>query len=203
MTGLVDETAPLAAVREIVVPRSHYATVIGHVVRKLTGHYLDCETPERKAFGLLAGRLDGTTLRVGGVFPLLVNRREDPALRDDMDEIVDGHAIPSTTPNAQRGWVAHPAELLAVERACDETGLIVFGNYHTHRVPWRRDPRRDSCTQLDRALADGCGQWTFIVSAVDLHQPSMRAFYEGDNDTEATIQLIPDRLPTGQGHSAT
>lgn len=73
------------------------------------------------------------------------------------------------------------------------------GNYHTHRVPWRHDPMRDSCTRLDRALAEGCGQWTFIVSAVDLHQPSLRAFYEGDNDTEATIRLTPERLPAGQG----
>ncbi len=179
----------LSEVREIVLPRMHYATVVGHVVRKLTGHFIDGETVERKAFGMLAGRQRGATLHVAGVFPLLVNQRQDPDRRAEMDEVVDGYAIPSETPNAQRGWIAHPAELLAIERACDEVDLVVFGNYHTHRVAWPHDPRRDTCTQLDRVLADGCGQWTFIVSAVDLHQPSIRAFYEADNDAEASIRL--------------
>ncbi|WP_160096216.1 MPN domain-containing protein [Kibdelosporangium aridum] len=175
--------------REIVLPRMHYATVVGHVVRKLTGHFIDGETVERKAFGMLAGRQRGATLHVAGAFPLLVNQRQDPDRRAEMDEVVNGYAIPSETPNAQRGWIAHPAELLAIERACDEVDLVVFGNYHTHRVAWPHDPRRDTCTQLDRVLADGCGQWTFIVSAVDLHQPSIRAFYEADNDAEASIRL--------------
>lgn len=184
-------TNTLADVGEIVLPRPHYASVISHVVRKLTGHYLDGETPERKAFGILVGRQQGATMHVAGVFPLLLNQRQDPSRRAEMDEIVSEHAIASQTPDSMRGWIAHPAELLTIERFCDADGLVAFGNYHTHRVAWPHDPLRDTCTELDRVLANGCGQWTFIVSAVDLHRPLVRAFYEGHNDREAAIRLTP------------
>lgn len=179
-------------ITEIRLPRPHYASVVGHVVRKLTGHYLDGETPERKAFGMLAGRWHSTTMEVAAVFPLLVNRRHDTLHAADMDEIVDAHAIPSQTPNEQRGWIGHPRELMAVEDACDDHDWVMFGNYHTHRVPWPHDSRRDSCTHLDRVLATGTGQWVFVVSAVDLSHLSLRAFYEGDNQQEATIRVFPE-----------
>ncbi|MDH2428035.1 hypothetical protein [Sphaerisporangium sp. TRM90804] len=183
-----DTLVTLGDVTDIVLPRPIFAAIAGHVVRKLTGHYLEGETHERKAFGMLLGRQRGTTMQVTGVFPLMFNLRRDPSHSDDMDELVDQHAIPSQTPNEQRGWIAHPAELLAIERFCDDNDLVVFGNYHTHRVPWPHDPRRDTCTRLDRVLAEGSGQWTFIVSAVDLHDTSVRAFFEGDNDREAEVR---------------
>jgi len=181
----------LADLVEIVLPRPQYASIVGHVVRKLTEHYLDGETPETKAFGMVVGRQHGQVIEVTGVVPLLVNLRRDARHVTAMDELVGQHAIPSQTPNERRGWIAHPAELLAIEQLCDDNGWVVFGNYHTHRVPWPHDPRRDSCTELDRHLADGSGQWTFIVSAVDLHAPSLRAFYEGRNDREARVRLTP------------
>jgi hypothetical protein len=184
---------------EILLPRPLYASLVSHVVRKLTGHYLECETRERKAFGIVAGRSVTRGFVATAIFPLLVNLRRDDRHRREMDEIVDSHAIPSETPNEQRGWIAHPAELLAIEDACDEQGWQMFGNYHTHRVPWPHDPLRDTCTALDRVLAAGCGQWTFVVSAVDLHQPRLRAFYEGDNAQEATIRLTP--APTMSLHT--
>ncbi|WP_214408492.1 hypothetical protein [Sphaerisporangium fuscum] len=182
-----------ADVREIVLPRPHYASIVAHAVRKLTGHYIDGEVSERKAFGLLLGRQRGYTLHVSGVLPLLANMRQDPNVSEDMDELVDHHAIPSETPNDQRGWVAHPRELMDAEDFCDEHDVLVVGNYHTHRVPWPDDPLRDSCTRLDRMLAAESGQWVFIVSAVDLHRPSIRAFYEGRNECEATVLLRPVR----------
>ncbi len=177
---------------EILMPRPLYATIVGHVVRKLTGHYLPDETHERKAFGMIAGRRRGTALEVTAVYPLLVNLRREERHATDMDEIVDAHAIPSDTPNEQRGWIADGSELLAVDRSCDEHDWLMFGNYHTHRVPWPHDPDRDSCTALDRVLATGTGQWVFIVSAVNLHRPILRAFYEADNGREATIRLLPE-----------
>jgi len=180
----------------ILLPLPHYASVVGHVVRKLTGYYLPGETAERKAFGMLAGTCGPSGYTVTAVFPLLVNMRAADRYRADMDDLVDEIAIPSETPNAQRGWVANPAELLAIEEICDAHGWIPFGNYHTHRVPWQHDPVRDTCTRLDRTLADGSGQWTFIVSAVDLHRPSIRAFFEGDNGCEATILLAPEPAGT-------
>jgi JAB1/Mov34/MPN/PAD-1 ubiquitin protease len=182
----------LDQIAEILLPRPHYASVLGHVVRKLTGHYLDGESAEAKAFGILAGRLHGTTVEVTAVFPLLVNLRQDTRYAADMDEVVNAHAIPSQTPNEHRGWIAHPRELLAIESACDDHGWVMFGHYHTHRVAWPHDLRRDTCTQLDQMLATGTGQWAFIVSAVDLHQLSLRAFYEGDNQREATVHVLPE-----------
>lgn len=195
-TGTVSATYQADQITEILLPRPHYASVIGHVVRKLTGHFLDGESAERKAFGMLAGRWERTTMEVTAVFPLLVNLRHDADHAADMDEVVDAHAIPSLTPNEQRGWIGHPRELLAVENACNEHGWVMFGNYHTHRVAWPNDPRRDTCTHLDRVLATGTGQWAFIVSAVDLQQPSVRAFYEGDNQREADVHVLP-RLKRG------
>jgi hypothetical protein len=179
-------------VTQILFPRPLYASMLSHVVRKLTGHHLPGETDERKAFGMVTGRPRGTSIEVTAVYPLLVNARHEARRAVDMDEIVDAHAIPSETPNAQRGWIAHPRELLAVEHSCDEHDWLMFGNYHTHRVAWPHDPRRDTCTALDRALAQDTGQWVFIVSAVDLHRLCVRAFYEGDNNQEAIVRLIPE-----------
>jgi hypothetical protein len=191
---------------QILLPRSLYASVVSHVVRKLTGHYLEGETPERKAFGILAGRPADGGYTVTSVFPLLVNLRRDDRYRQDMDDVVSRYAITSDTPNEQRGWIAHPSELLAIEHACDEYGWLVLGNYHTHRVAWQHDPLRDTCTELDRALAAGGAQWTFIVSAVDLRRPLLRAFYEADNSREATIRILPNLvtpLNTGKDHDET
>jgi hypothetical protein len=176
----------------ILLPLPHYASIVSHVVRKLSGYYLPGETAERKAFGMLAGSYGPDGYTVSAVFPLLVNMRTQERYRQDMDELVDGFAIPSETPNAQRGWIASPDELMAIEDICDAHGWVPFGNYHSHRVPWEHDPIRDSCTQLDRRLAADSGQWTFIVSAVNLHRPSIRAFYEGDNGREATIRFAPE-----------
>ena len=194
---------PIARVAEIVFPLPLYSSVISHACRKLEGHYLDGETRERKAFGLLAGRLRQDRIEVTAVIPLIVNMRHDSDLTRDMDEVVNAHAIPSETPNAQRGWVANPAEILAAERLCDsEDGWLLFGNYHTHRVAWPEDPVRDSCTQLDRVLAAESGQWTFILSAVDLDRPVLRAYFEGRNEIEAPIRLTPGRAPAGPASAA-
>jgi hypothetical protein len=45
---------------------------------------------------------------------------------------------------------------------------------------------------LDRELSAGTGLWTFILSAVDLNRPILRAYFEGSNDREATIRVLPD-----------
>jgi hypothetical protein len=179
-------------VREIVLPRPLYTCVINHVVRKLTGYYLDGETRERKAFGIVAGCRSDDTFEVTAVFPLVVNLRRDSRYAAEMDEIVDQYAIPSTTANEQRGWIAHPRELRDIEDACDRYAWSMFGSYHTHRVAWPSDPMRDTCTELDRVLATGSEQWMFIVSAVDLQRTVLRAFFEGDNDRETAIRVVPD-----------
>lgn len=185
------DAGEISGAREIVFPRPLYASLVAHAVRKFTGHYLAGETEERKAFGMVAGRPTSGGLQVGSVFPLIVNLRHDKGHRARMDEVVEEHAIPSETPMDQRGWIADPRELMAIDDACDDAGWVLFGNYHTHRVPWPHDPVRDTCTQLDRVLAAESGQWTLILSVVDLHRPVLRAFFEGDNDREAVIRVVP------------
>jgi hypothetical protein len=192
MTVSPTPPAVLEEVTEIRLPRPHFASVVSHACRKLTGHYLAGEQAERKAFGLLAGRQRGTVIEVTAVFPLIVNLRHDSGHRSAMDEIVGAHAIPSETPLEQRGWLANPDEVIAAERACDEYEWVMFGNYHTHRVAWPHDAMRDSCTALDRILATDTCQWTFILSVVDLDRPVLRAYYEGRNDNEAPVRVLPE-----------
>jgi hypothetical protein len=180
-----------SGVTGILLSRACYANVVSHAVRKLSGHYLDGETAERKAFGMLTGRHIGSDITVTGVFPLVTNMRHDARHQTTMDEVVGEYAIPSETPLEQRGWIANPRELLDIERVCDGTDWLVFGNYHTHRVAWPHDPHRDTCTELDRMLAAGSGQWTLILSVVDITRPRLRAFFEGDNAREAPIRITP------------
>jgi hypothetical protein len=180
---------------EIVMPRPVHATVVGHAMRKFAGHYLDGETPERKAFGVLAGYPTRSGITICAAFPLITNLRYEQGRREVMDEVVAAHAIPSQTPLEQRGWIADPRELLDIERVCDGTEWVAFGNYHTHRVPWPDDPLRDTCTELDRVLAAGSGQWIFILSMVDPRRPVLRAFFEGDNHREARIRTTAPSAP--------
>jgi hypothetical protein len=180
------------AVDQIWLPAWCHATIVDHAARKLDGHYVTGETRERLAFGLIAGTLEGDRAVVTAVFPLLRNLRQVGPYRDEMDDIIGRHAVDSETDNSRRGWAADPLEVLAVDELCDRRGWVRFGNYHTHRVAWPDDPRRDTCTQLDRVLATDSGQWMFILSVVDRERPILRAFYEGCNDNEATIRLIAD-----------
>jgi hypothetical protein len=178
-------------VREIRVPARQHAAIVDHARRKVEGRHLPGESADRMAFGLLAGTFeDDGALLVRAVLPLAVNLRTARGVHDVMDAVVDEFAVRSTTPNAHRGWVADPREVLAADELCDRNGWVCFGNYHTHRVAWRHDPLRDTCTELDRVLAEATGQWVFVVSVVDLDRPRLRAFHEGRNEAEVPIRLV-------------
>jgi hypothetical protein len=181
--GAVD----LSRLGELRLEREHYDTIVAHGRRKLEGPYLDEETHERQAFGLLAGRIEGDAARTTHVFPLLRNMRHDPRFRPAMDDTVNELGVPSTTPLPRRGWLADPRELLAAHSRCEEDGALVFASYHMHKVGWEHDPLRDTPTALDAALAEGQGVWTLILSLVDPARPLLRAFYEGMKDREARI----------------
>jgi hypothetical protein len=187
----------MIAIDQIWLPASCHATIVNHAARKLDGHYVADETGERLAFGLIAGILEGDRAVVTAVFPLLRNLRQVGPYRDQMDNIIERYAVVSETENGRRGWMADPLEVLAVDELCDRRRWVRFGNYHTHRVAWPDDPRRDSCTELDRVMASDSDQWMFILSVVDRERPVLRAFYEGCNDHEATIHLIPDTVIGG------
>lgn len=179
----------LVDIAEIRFPPPLYSALVGHGGRKLAGDWQPGEEQAPKAYGLVGGRVGNGHVVVTHVIALRRNLRDQPDLKADLDRLMAEVAIPSETPNARRGWVADPLEVLAAERRCDAAGSTLFGAYHLHRVAWASDPLRDSCTALDRCLAADSGLWALILSLVDPARPRLRAFYEGDNDIEATIRI--------------
>ncbi len=190
----VDTTA-VTAIRQIAFPASLYASVVEHARRKLAGRWQPDEEQAPKAYGLIGGRIEGATATVTHVVPLRNNLRDRPGFKDEVDRLMNEVAVPSETPFEQRGWVADPREVLDAERRCEEVGSVLFGSYHMHRVPWQDDPRRDTCTALDTALARDSGLWVFIVSMVDPDRPMLRAFFEGDNHREGQIHIQEEAGP--------
>lgn len=180
---------PLADIREIRLTEHLYAAVVEHGRRKLVGAWQPDEEQAPKAYGLLGGRRQGRCMVVTHVIPLRRNMRDRPDIKVDMDRLMDEVAIPSQTPNARRGWVADPFEVLAAEDRCDAQGSELFGAYHMHRVAWDIDPLRDSCTAIDRCLAQHSGLWALILSLVEPDRPRLRAFFEADNEAEAVIRI--------------
>lgn len=182
---------PLEAIREIAFPARAYAQLVGHARRKLREEYLPEEEHERKAYGLLGGRLAGSRADVSHVCPLVTNLRYSPQVKPWIDAQLDEAAVRSETPLDRRGWVADPAEVLRIERTCEADGAELFANYHMHRVPWESDPWRDTCTEIDTRLAEDSGLWVLILSMVDPERPILRAFFEGRNDAEAPVTVAP------------
>lgn len=178
----------LSDVREFRVPTALLGQLVAHAERKLRGDYLDDEVPERKAYGLVGGRLRGGEAELTHVVPLRRNLRWAAEFKGYMDRLMEQAAVPSKTPLERRGWVTDPGEIRTAEQVFERDGATLVGSYHMHRVAWEHDPRRDSCTDLDRALAAGSGLWVFILSMVDPERPVVRAFFEGRNEQEATLR---------------
>lgn len=187
----VAAVASPAAISEVTFPPALYAALLDHARRKLAGDWLPGEEQAPKAYGLVGGRIAGGRAFVTQVVPLQHNLRDRDDVKGEVDRLMDELAVPSETPLDRRGWVADPREVLAAERRCEAEGSVLFGAYHMHRVAWSHDPRRDTCTALDRALARDSGLWAFILSMVDPGRPVLRAFFEGDNDREAVVSVEP------------
>ncbi len=172
------------------LPASLWQEILGHCRRKLAGDFLAGETPIRRAYGILAGVLARDIMEVRLVLPVKKNARSVEPFKSYMDKIMAEHAVQSTTPMDQRGWITDPDELMQCFRRCDEEGLMIFGSYHMHIVAWQGDPKRDTPTRLDTVLARGSNLVSFIISMVDEEHPSMRAFFEGRPDREIPINII-------------
>jgi hypothetical protein len=180
-----------AEIKEIVLSRSYWQEILYHCKRKLAGNYLPGESEGRRAYGLVAGVRNGTTLEVKRILPVRRNVRDEDPYKTYMDRMMEAHAVPSKTPMSRRGWMTDPEELKKYYDTCDREGLIVFGSYHMHVVPWEHDPRRDTPTKLDTVLAQNTNLFSFIVSMVDIGNPSIRAFYEARLERE--VPLISER----------
>ncbi len=185
----------LAELEHILFPTPLYERLVEHARRKLARSYLEGEEQAPKAYGLVGGRLMEGYGEVTHVVPLLRNQRDEPHLKPVLDQVMNELAVPSETPLAGRGWATDPRELLAADLAFDAAGAVLFGGYHMHRVAWAHDPRRDSCTEVDRDLAEGTGLLMFILSVVDPDRPVLRAYFEGNNGDER-----PVRVDSSLGH---
>jgi hypothetical protein len=187
-TGLMGvEADGVASIAEVVFASERRDELIDHGRRKLAGVWRPDEEQAPKAYGLIGARIAERRALVTHVIPLRKNLRDRDDFKTDVDRLMDELAVPSETPMDRRGWVADPREVLAAERRCEADGSLLFGSYHMHRVAWSHDPHRDTCTALDRSLAQESGLWAFILSLVDPERPILRAFFEGDNTREATI----------------
>lgn len=174
-------------VERIMLPRSRYGTLIDHCLRKLEQRYLEDETRERKAYGLLGGRWIKGDIIVERVAPLKKNVRTVEPYKRHMDELLGRFAIPSETPLDKRAWVADPIEARAILMDFARADIELVGTYHMHRVGWGSDPLRDTPTVLDTALAEDSAVFLFVVSTVNPDKPIVRAFFEGVPDKEVAI----------------
>lgn len=173
-------------------PKSCWQTIIDHCNRKLASHYLNGETKECKAFGIVAGKKVGDYVKVERCFPLMNNVRHEEPYKKYLDKMMAEHAVPSETPLAKRGWVADPGELMGIINQCQNDSITMLGAYHMHRVPWEHDRLRETPTTLDTILAEKSRMIMFIVSMVNPNQPVVRAFYEGVLMQELPIAITSD-----------
>ena len=161
--------------------------LLEHCLRSLKA-FRDGQSDEGKAFGLIFGSVSGQVITVANCFPLQRNVRSQSPYKDYMDRMMTEHAIPSVTPLDRRGWVADPAELFSRIKECRESGQVLLGTYHMHRVGWKHDNVRDTPTKLDAVLAKESGLLMFVISMVVPEQPVIRAYYEGIMDREVSIE---------------
>jgi hypothetical protein len=179
------------SVDRIYLPRKIWDTIVAHCKRKLAGNFLPGESEVKRAYGILAGIQEKAELRVQLVLPVKKNARNQEPLKSYMDNVMTEHAVASTTPLSQRGWITDPEELMECYNQCDKQNLQIYGTYHMHIVPWKGDPVRDTPTMLDTVLAKDSNLFSFIISMVDVEKPSMKAFFEGNINQEVPL-IITD-----------
>jgi len=103
---------------KILLPRDIWEEIVAHCKRKLAGDFLPGESRVKRAYGILAGVQKGRVLHVRRVLPVKKNARNDEPLKTYMDTMMTEHAVASTTPLSQRGWITDPQELMGCYDLC-------------------------------------------------------------------------------------
>jgi hypothetical protein len=146
-----------------------------------------------KSFGLLlADPLDSRFPFVAtdvAFFDPRKNRRNDPAMRPAFE--AQGTYFRAYE---DAGFVADSAELLAVHRRLDESGLEAVAMFHVHR----RQPANFSV--IDFRLHNPAYPWHLIISLRDPADPVLRAFAVR-KDLTADLGISPDEDNEGSEQS--
>ncbi|RDU24405.1 hypothetical protein [Anaerosacchariphilus polymeriproducens] len=172
---------------KLILSKIERENLLNHCFRKLDKDYLESETKEQKAYGLVSGTFHEEYVAVNSIIPLYKNTRTSKEEKENMDNLMNKFAIPSETPLDKRGWVADPLELMSAINRCKQEKSELIGTYHMHRVSWEHDKLRDTPTVIDEELAKNTGLIMIIISVVDRENPIIRAFYEGDIKKEIPI----------------
>jgi hypothetical protein len=176
-------------INKIILPESEKEALLNHCLRKFNQQYVEGEVKERKAYGLIGGKVVADALHIGQIAPLYKNSRAEGEDKKYMDGILNEFAEASETPLERRGWVADAEETFQIFNEFSRSGLDIVAAYHMHRVAWENDPTREKPSALDTELAKGSGLFAFIISLIDPERPIIRAFYEGYPDQELPIVI--------------
>jgi hypothetical protein len=162
----------------------------GHCVRKLNCDFMPEETMEQQAFGLVGGKISNNILSVQMVVPLYENFRYDESLRQDMNEAIMNHSIPSELAVEERAWIASPKEVQKALALFDKYDLSLIGSYHMHHEnSWNGVQSKELPSKLDEYLARDSEMVMFIVYISEFGEAKVRAFYEGKLGEEMEIFL--------------
>lgn len=177
-------------ITEIFLPVKESENICAHCWRKLNGKYFLNEVKEKQAYGLVAGKIQGSVLSIGLVIPLYSNSRINGLAKEYMDYAVCKYAIPGSTPINERAWSADPLEVKNALNVFQRDGLDLVGAYHMHHVnSWKGEEPLDEPTDLDRYLGNDTGLLTFIVAITNIDSNRIRAFYEGCREQEVKIHI--------------
>jgi len=190
MEILQTNTMELEKVKNIKFPTDEMDALLSHCMRKYERKFIEGEALEQKAYGLIAGVIDGESALIKKICPLIKTARHSKKFDNHMTKLMGEHAIPSKTPFKRRGWVSDPDEMFDIYSMCDQEDHILIASYHMHIVPWKGDPIRDTPTDIDKVLAKGSNIFQLIVSFVEPKKPLIRVFFEGVLEKEVPIVTL-------------
>jgi proteasome lid subunit RPN8/RPN11 len=171
-----------SSIQSVRISDRNYRKIVYHCVRKLVGHYSDNETEEKKAYGVIGGKIKKDIAYIQQIIEFRNNYRNSPDISEQMNQLIKDVAIPTQTSTEERAWVASPEEIFPITEYFEEKGLDLIGTYHMHHE------LGDAATDLDRHLGKDTDMIMFIVHIGKDHRASMRAFYEAVNEID--IQVV-------------
>lgn len=175
-------------INHILISKINYDSIIKHCIRKLNKEFLEDETNEEQAFGIIGGIVSEETITITNVSPLKRNYRCNESISNKMTELIKDIAIPGELNIEERGWVTDPIEFKETLDKLESENVDLIGTYHMHHDnSWYGEVPKDITSDLDKALAKDTGIFMFIVYISREGKDSIRAFYEGTKEIPISI----------------